>query len=64
MKSILIVDDDNMNCILAKHALAGEYNVVVTNSGREALALLETQIPDLILMDIEMPEMNGKEVVK
>lgn len=64
MKKILLVDDDNMNCILAKHALLKEYQVVVTNSGKEAMEYLETEIPDLILMDIEMPEMDGKEVVK
>lgn len=64
MKKILLVDDDNMNCILAKHALVQEYEVVIKHSGAEALAYLETNMPDLILMDIEMPEMNGKEVVK
>lgn len=64
MKSILIVDDDSINCLLAKHALAQNYRAITVNSGREALAFLETEIPDLILMDIEMPEMNGKEVVR
>lgn len=63
MKTILVVDDDSMNCVLAKHALAEKYRVITANSGREALACLETEIPDLILMDIEMPEMDGKEVV-
>lgn len=64
MKKILLVDDDNMNCILAKHALVQEYQVVITHSGKEALAYLEQEMPDLILMDIEMPEMDGKEVVR
>ncbi len=64
MKKILIVDDDNMNCILAKHALADSYEVMVLHSGIETLAYLEKEMPDLILMDIEMPEMDGKEVVK
>ena len=63
MKKILIVDDDSINCLLAKHALSGEYHTESVNSGKEALALLEHEIPDLILMDIEMPEMDGKEVV-
>lgn len=64
MKSILIVDDDSINCLLAKHALAQEYKAIAVKSGKEALAFLEKTIPDLILMDIEMPEMNGKEVVR
>ena len=63
MKKILIVDDDAINCMLAKHALIDEYDVVTVNSGREALQFLKKEIPDLILMDIEMPEMNGKTVV-
>lgn len=64
MKRILIVDDDAINCMLAKHALVEEYDVVTVNSGREALAFLENEIPDLIFMDIEMPEMDGKTVVR
>ena len=63
MKSILIVDDDSMNCVLAKHALAQNYRVETAHCGREALNFLEKELPDLILMDIEMPEMDGKEVV-
>ncbi len=64
MKKILIVDDDSINCLLAKHALAQEYQTIAINSGKEALSYLETEMPDLILMDIEMPEMDGKEVVR
>lgn len=64
MKKILIVDDDGINCLLAKHALADNYNVETVNSGAVALSFLEKEIPDLILMDIEMPEMDGKTVVK
>lgn len=64
MKRILLVDDDYMNCVLAEHALAQDYQVDVRHSGKEALAYLEKESPDLILMDIEMPEMDGKEVVR
>ena len=64
MKSILIVDDDSINCVLAKHALAQNYHVNTVNSGKDALAFLETEMPDLILMDIEMPEMDGKEATQ
>ncbi len=64
MKRILIVDDDAINCMLAKHALTGDYDAVSVNSGKEALDFLEREIPDMILMDIEMPEMDGKTVVR
>ncbi|MBO5166083.1 MAG: diguanylate cyclase [Lachnospiraceae bacterium] len=63
MKHILVVDDDSMNCVMAKHALSQNYRVTTAYSGAEALKALEDEVPDLILMDIEMPEMGGKEVV-
>ena len=62
MRHILIVDDDNINCVMARHALSDNYKVSVVNSGKEALDFLEGETVDLILMDIEMPQMSGKEV--
>lgn len=62
MKRILIVDDDNINCVMARHALSDSYEVFTANSGKEAMDFLEKETVDLILMDIEMPEMSGKEV--
>lgn len=64
MKKILIVDDDNIICVMAKHALEEQYQVMAARSGKEALDYLETETPELILMDIEMPEMDGKEAVR
>lgn len=64
MKHILIVDDDSMNCILAKHVLCQNYQVSTVYSGVETLKFLEEQIPNLILMDIDMPQMGGIEIVK
>ncbi len=64
MKHILIVDDSNMYCMIAKNALENMYRISMAHSGMEALAFLEKEIPDLILMDIEMPQMNGKEVLR
>ena len=63
MKRILVVDDDAMNCVIAKHALGTNYEVETVNSGQEALDFLEKENVDLILMDKEMPEMSGIEVV-
>jgi len=45
MKSILIVDDDSINCLLAKHALAQDYRALAVKSGKDALAFLENTIP-------------------
>lgn len=64
MKHILVVDDSNMYCMIAKNALEGSYRVSLAHSGQEALEFLDKEIPDLILMDIEMPGMNGKEAIR
>jgi len=62
---ILIVDDTQANVTLLKHVLPGEgYGIITANSGAEALSKAKDHIPDLILLDIMMPEMNGYEVCK
>ena len=60
---ILLVEDNTINQILTQHLIRkrGDY-LVVTNNGREALAALESERFDLILMDVQMPEMSGVEV--
>lgn len=62
MKHILIVDDDMMNLVLEKHALSGIYDITSVTSGEEAIKSLEKELPDLVLLDIEMPGMDGREV--
>lgn len=64
MKHILLVDDSVVNLKLAKSALEGEYKVTMVTSGGEALKFLDKQQPDLILLDIEMPELSGFDVVE
>jgi class 3 adenylate cyclase len=60
---ILVVDDTARNVKLLADLLAVKgYGVVTAASGREALALLETAQPDLVLLDVVMPEMSGYEV--
>ena len=61
MKHILVVDDDNMSLRMAKHVLSSEYEVGTADSGKGALEYLSSHTPDLILMDINMPDMDGKE---
>lgn len=63
-KTILIVDDDRMNLVTAQKFLMGEYKVVGVNSGKQAFKYLMKFRPDLILLDIFMPEIGGFEVMK
>jgi putative two-component system response regulator len=63
-KTIFLVDDNLTNLTVGKTALAEHYNVFTLNSGDKLLKMLEKNIPDLILLDIEMPEMNGYDVIK
>lgn len=63
-KIILIVDDDRLTLSTAQNLLGDEYKVVAVNSGRQAYKYLERHVPDLILLDINMPEISGYEVMK
>lgn len=60
MAKILVVDDheDNRN-VLSRLVGFGGHNPVTANNGLEALEVARDQLPDLILMDLAMPEMDG-----
>jgi len=63
--TILVVDDDKFAQNLSKAALAEEnYRVTLADSGYQALKLLSKQHPDLILMDINMPDLDGLETIR
>ena len=63
--SILIVDDEEVNVKLIKGMLAPEnYNLISASSGSEALSMLAPNRPDLILLDVMMPEMDGFETCR
>lgn len=64
IKTILVVDDSKANLTLAKQALDEYYQVSLVTSGQMALRFLEKRIPDLILLDINMPEMDGLETLR
>ena len=60
---ILVVDDEPQNIRLLQIRLQADgYTVLAANSGQEALELVQAEAPDLILLDIMMPGMNGFEV--
>jgi len=59
MKTIFVVDDNIMNLLAAKDALSKDYNVITLSSAANMFDLLKNVMPDMILLDILMPEMNG-----
>ena len=60
-ETILVVDDDTMNLVRTKMILGEEYDVLLADSGMEALDKLKWETVDLVLLDIEMPKLNGIE---
>ncbi len=61
--AILVVDDDWMNReLLQTHLEAAGLQVMTANSGEKALEIISAQIPDLVLLDVRMPGMDGYEV--
>ena len=63
-KTIMIVDDTEMNIDILVEALQEDYDLIIAINGMEALEILEEEKPDLILLDIMMPEMDGYEVLR
>jgi CheY-like chemotaxis protein len=62
MQKILIIDDDRLNTTLIKFTLAQEgYEVILAGDGKEGLEQVEQENPNLIILDIQMPNMNGYE---
>ena len=66
MKTILIVDDSNVDRRLVGGLLQRQanFNLVYAINGKDALERLELDIPDAVLTDLHMPEMNGLELVE
>ena len=63
-KRILVVHDDEMNLKRTQMILEKHYNVLLAESGNEALRKLKSEKVDLVLLDIAMPVMDGLETFK
>jgi putative two-component system response regulator len=61
---IMIIDDDEMCLDMGMEILKNKYTVYPVPSGDQALQILNKVTPDLILLDIEMPDMDGHEIIK
>jgi two-component system cell cycle response regulator DivK len=65
VKTVLVVEDNDLNMKLFHDLLeAHGYNIIQTKDGMDALRLARQHRPDLILMDIQLPEVSGLEVTK
>ncbi|MCB1192119.1 MAG: hybrid sensor histidine kinase/response regulator [Leptospiraceae bacterium] len=61
---VLIVDDTPQNIEVIINILNSEFSLIIAKDGKQALHVLEKMIPDLILLDVSMPDMDGFEVCK
>ncbi|MDR1754446.1 MAG: response regulator [Eubacterium sp.] len=61
--SILIVDDEKNNILALTNMLSADYNILIAKNGKDAIETANEQLPDIILLDIIMPEMDGYEAI-
>ena len=61
--SILIVDDENSNIMALSHILSSDYTLYAAKSGQSAIDAASKYLPDIILLDIIMPDMDGYDVL-
>ena len=63
-KTVYVVDDNATSLTVAEDALSKHYRVIALSSAEKMFSALEKFNPDLILLDVEMPRMNGFEAMK
>ncbi|MFT4632935.1 MAG: putative two-component system response regulator [Candidatus Pseudothioglobus sp.] len=59
---VAIVDDELGNAQLLSMALAADYETCIANTGKDALCMIKSRTPDLILLDIMIPDIDGYEI--
>jgi len=64
MKTILIVEDNELNIDLLTQLLEDDYNLLVAKDGAQGVVLTEQNKPDLVLMDVSLPVMDGYEATR
>ncbi|MFQ5660371.1 MAG: response regulator [Gammaproteobacteria bacterium] len=65
MKKILLVEDNQMNLdMLRRHLVRVGYDIIVAVDGAEALETVAEETPDLILMDLSLPNLDGREATR
>ena len=64
MKTILIVEDTELNIDLITQLLEDDYNLLVARDGEQGVNMAQQNQPDLILMDISLPVMDGYEATR
>jgi diguanylate cyclase (GGDEF)-like protein len=61
--TILVVDDEKANIMTLTHILSDDYTIYAANNGKYAIELAKKHLPDIILLDIIMPDLDGYEVL-
>lgn len=65
MAKVLLVDDNELNCdMLSRRLQRKGFEIVVGADGHAALALARSANPDIILMDLELPDLSGTEILR
>lgn len=63
--SVLVIEDEKSICdFIAKTLNASDYKAVTAGSGKEVLAILTSALPDLVLLDLGLPDMDGIDIIK
>ncbi len=65
-KKVLVVDDEEDFCFFVRENLltSGKFDVVIATTGRRGIELAETEVPDIILLDMVMPDISGETVLE
>ena len=62
--TVMIVDDAEINLLMLREIMRSEYNVISADSGETAIKMMEGELPDIVLLDLNMPDMNGFDVLQ